>query len=407
MGSGKKNIGILFSSSRKMGVFQYGLSIVEALINYCPHYNYTILYFENENPKYFLKIKNLENVKFISLDASPNNFFGKLKFIFNIILGNPIFVTNKKNKEIMKDVKIDLLIIPFQLMFGFEHRIPYIVSIPDVMYKHYSNLPEYSFKNRLINNFIFKSSTKYSVLTIADSSFGKNDIHTFLNVPKEKIEAIPYLPAGYVFGFKGMTKEQADKILGKYDLPENFIFYPAQFWVHKNHVNLIKSIKIAEEKFGENISLVLVGNEKANSENYYKIMGLAGELNIKNRIMHLGYVTDEEIVALYKKSLALIFCSVGGPTNIPLVEAMFLGTPVVCPNLFAMPEQVGDAGVLFNPFNPNDMAEKIVKVWKDENLRSQMIEKGYKKVESFTFESYAKIWISAVEKALNNIEKGK
>ena len=390
-----------------MGVFQYGLSIAEALINYCPEYDYTILYFKNENPKDFLKIKNLEHVRFVSLDASPNNFFGKLKFIFNIISGNPIFVTNKKNKEIMEDVKIDLLIIPFQLLFGFEHKIPYIVSIPDMMYKYYPQFPEYSFKNRMLNNVIFYYSTKYSTLTIVDSNAGKEDVYTFLKVPKEKIEPIPYLPAGYVFSYKDMSQERAREILSKFNLPEKFIFYPAQFWAHKNHINLIKSMSIIQKKYGQSIPLVLVGNDKANSENYSNIMNLVEKLDIKKAIFHLGYVTDEEVVALYKRASALVFASAGGPTNIPLVEAMFLGTPVVCSNLFAMPEQVGDAGVLFNPFNPNDIAEKIVKVWRDEHLRSQMIERGYKKVESFTFESYAKMWVSAVEKALHNIEKGK
>jgi len=386
-----------------MGVFQYGLSITEALINYSPDYDYTILYFENENPKDFLKIKNQENIKFVSLDASPNSFWRKIKFALNCISGYPLFTTNKKNKEIMKNVKIDLLVIPFQLMFGFEHRIPYIISIPDVMYKHYSNLPEYSFKNRLINDFIFKYSTKYSVLTIADSYFGKDDIHKFLNVPKEKIEVISYLPAGYVFSSKDMSRKKADEILAKYSLPEKFVFYPAQFWAHKNHTNLVKAISIAKEKHGEKIPLILVGDDKANYENYNKVMNLVNDLDIKDQVMHLGYVTDEEIVALYKKSLALVFCSLGGPTNIPIIEGMFLGAPVICSNLFAMPEQVGDAGVLFDPLNPGDMAEKIIKVFRDENLRKQMIEKGYKQIENFTFESYANQWIGAVKKALNNV----
>lgn len=401
MSSSNKDIGILFSSSRKMGVFQYGLSIAEALINYCSEYGYTVLYFKNESPKDFLKIKNPENVKFVSLDASPNNFLGKIKFLLNCVSGHPFFTTNKKNKEIIKGIHLDLLIIPFQLMFGFEQKIPYIVSIPDMMYKYYPQFPEYSFKNRMLNNFVFGYTTKYSNLIVTDSNSGKKDVHNFLKVPYEKIEPIPYLPAGYVFNYKNMGKEEANLLLKKYNLPEKFVFYPAQFWAHKNHVNLIKSIKIAEEMFGEIIPLVLVGDEKANYENYKEIMDLIKRLNIKDRVLHLGYVADEEIVALYKKAVALVFASVGGPTNIPPVEALFLGTPVICPNLFSMPEQVGDAGVLFDPFNPDDMAEKISKVWSDENLRKKMIQAGYQKTKGLNFENYAKMWTSAVKKALN------
>lgn len=399
----KKNIGILFSVSRKMGVFQYGLSIAESLINFCPDFDYTILYFENESPKEFLKIENKNNINFISLSADRNNFLGKIKFLLNCFLGNPIFTTNKKNKEILKKAKIDLMIIPFQLMLGFENKIPYIVSIPDIMYKFYPQFPEYSFKNRIISDIVFKYSTKYSVLNITDSECGKEHLNKFFNVPKEKIYPVPYLPAGYVFAFKDMDSKTANELLEKYKLPEKFIFYPAQFWAHKNHLRLVEAIKIAEEKYGQKISLVLVGNDKANSENYKEIMGLAEKLGIKDRILHLGYVQDEEIVALYKKATALVFVSLGGPTNIPIVEALFLGTPVICPNLFAMPDQVGDAGILINPFDKNDIAEKICKVWQNEGLRKQMVEKGYEKIKDFNFKSYADMWIMAVKKALNKI----
>lgn len=398
----RKNIGILFSVSRKMGVFQYGLSITEALINSCSDYNYTILYFENESPKEALKIKNKESINYVSLDASGNNFLGKIKLFLNCVLGSPIFSTNKKNREIMKNVKLDLLIIPFQLMFGFEHKIPYMVSIPDIMYKFYPQFPEYSFKNRIINNFTFKYSTKYSRLNIVDSKLGAEHLNKFFGVKLEKIVPIPYLPAGYVYELKNMDKTQAKSILERYNLPENFIFYPAQFWAHKNHTRLIKAISIIKAKYNEKVNLVLVGNDKANSENYNSIMNLAKELKIDGQVKHLGYVTDAEIIALYKSSLALVFASVGGPTNIPLVEAMMLGTPVVCPNLFAMPDQVGKAGVLFDAFDPNDMAEKIYKVWKDGNLRQNMIELGLKEAEKYNFENYAKMWVGAVKKAVEN-----
>ncbi len=399
----KKNIGILFSSSRKMGVFQYGLSIVEALVNFTDNFDFTILYFDLENPKDFLKVKSLEKAKLVSLNGKQNNFLEKIKFALNCFLAKPVFITNKKNKEILKEAKIDLLIIPFPLLLGFENKIPYIVSVPDMMHRYYSYFSEYSFKNRIIRDIVYKVAVKHSILTIVDSQWGSNDLQKFYKTPKEKIHIVPYLPPGYVWQYKDMDLIEATNLLRKYNLPEKFIFYPAQFWEHKNHLNLIKSIKILEEKFKEIIPLVLVGDEKANSKNYNNIIKLAERLNIKNRVWHLGYVEDKEMVALYKKAIALVFPTLIGPTNIPPLESMVLGTPVLCSNLFAMPEQVGDAGILFDPKSPEDMAEKIYKVWTDEDLRKKMIEKGYQKVKNLTFENYAQMWISAVKKALSNL----
>ena len=129
-------------------------------------------------------------------------------------------------------------------------------------------------------------------------------------------------------------------------------------------------------------------------------MELVKEARMEKQIIHLGYVPDEEMVALYKKSLALVFASLGGPTNIPLVEAMVLGTPVLCPNLFAMPEQVGDAGIVFDPFSERDMAEKIFQFWTNENLRKKLAENTKKIAENITSQKFTNMWESAIKEAL-------
>jgi glycosyltransferase involved in cell wall biosynthesis len=404
----KKNIGILFSVSRKMGVFQYGLSIAECLVDNVSDFDYTMLYFGNENPKEFFKLKNshnLEKVNFVSLDPKYNNFWGKVKFALNILFGKPIFITNKFNNKVAREAKIDLLIIPFPLLFGFENKIPYIVSIPDAMFKYYPGFPEYSFKNQIKDSLVYGSSIKHSILSVVDSEYGKEDLVKFFKTPSDKIKPITFIPPGYVYKFKDMSKERADSLLSKYNLPEKFIFYPAQFWFHKNHIRLVEAMGIIKKEKGAEIPLVLVGDKNANYENYKKIMALAENLGIEKQIMHLGYVADEEVVALYKKSLALVFCTLIGPTSIPPLEAMLLGTPVLCSNLFGMPEEVGDAGVLFGPFNPADMAEKIYSVWTDENKRKQMIQNGFKMAEKITPEAYTNKWKNVIKEALQILQK--
>jgi glycosyltransferase involved in cell wall biosynthesis len=99
-----------------------------------------------------------------------------------------------------------------------------------------------------------------------------------------------------------------------------------------------------------------------------------------------------------------VFPSLIGPTNIPPLEAMVLGTPVVCSNLFSMPEQVGDAGLLFDPFNVEDMAEKIYQIWTDEDLRQNLIRKGYERIRNMTIENYAKQWENIIDEALERIK---
>ena len=398
----KKNIGILFPLLAGGGVFQYTLSITNALIRYSNKFNYYIFYYasDSENFERIFREKNIKNVKFICLDGAPNSFLTKLKILFNIVVRKPLFIINRHNKEAFKKHKIDCFIIPFPLLFGFENKIPYIVSIPDIMHKYYPKFPEYPFLGRIKRDIVYKTSAKYSLASVVDSQQGLSDLNKFYKIPKKKIEIIPYAPPGYIYEYKDMDRETVERILKKYNLPEKFLFYPAQFWFHKNHLRLIRAVSESQKKQNETINLVLVGSSKANCKNYKNVMDLAKKLGIKNRIFHLGYVSDEEIVALYKKSIALIFPTLIGPTSIPPVEAMVLETPVLCSNLFSMPEQIGDAGLLFNPFDTQDIADKIHKIYANKKLRQELVYNGRKRAQEFSLTNYAKKWEDIVEQSL-------
>ena len=98
----------------------------------------------------------------------------------------------------------------------------------------------------------------------------------------------------------------------------------------------------------------------------------------------LGFVSDENMIYLYKHAVGMVMPSYFGPTNIPPLEAMALGCPVAVSDKYAMPEQVGKAGLLFNPDSPEEIAECIKKMWLDEELREKMKELGYKRIQRWT-----------------------
>ena len=384
------------------GTFQYALSIADSLIKYSDKFNYTIIHYDTENLS-CLTYPNSKTVNSILISCAKTSLIKKLALFSNLVFNRNI-INMKKNEETsrLKDCGIELLIIPYPSLFGFRNNIPYIVSIPDLMYKYYPSFPEYPLKEKLRRNIEYKNAAKHSVLTVVDSQQGVDDLYKFFKIPKKKCRIIPYLPPGYIYAHKDMDSKAATKILQKYSLPEKFIFYPAQFWYHKNHMRLLQALELIKQKYQIRIPLVLVGTPQ---ESYNKIVKLISKLNLKEQVTHLGYVTDIEIVALYKKSLALIFPSLLGPTNIPPLEAIVLGTPVVCSNLFSMPEQIGDAGLLFDPFNVEDIAQKIYKIWIDEDLRLKLIEKEHERAKNLAPEKYVKKWESVIEEAFKKIKK--
>lgn len=404
--SNKKNIGIVFPPrSGNGGIFQYAMSVAEALINFCDDFNYVIFYFDEKSPEDSLMLENKgnnKNVSFIALKGRKESLFFKAGVVVGVLTGKPIFPIGKYNKEILKKAKTDLLIITSPLLAGFEYDMPFIFPILDIMYVNYHlYFPEYSaLKTRVVSQVVIKDLANRSELNVACSEWDKRDIIKFLSQPQDKLTTIPMVPPGYVYSYKDMTLAEASSLIKEYNLPEKFLFYPAQFFPHKNHLRLIESIKIIKEKYGQKVNLVLAGNPNVNIKNYIKIKEAIKKSNVEDQIFILGYVPDKKVVALYKKSASLVLPTFSGPTNLTPLEAMILGAPVLCSNLFDMPEQVGDAGVVFDPKDPNDMAEKIRKVWQDENLRKKLIEAGYRRVESLTLENYAKMWISVVKKAL-------
>lgn len=397
----KKNIGILFPYLKTFGgTFQFTLSVADSLIRYSDRFNITIIHYNKDMPGL---LKGSQKIDFIHLSTAEIPMNKKVAFLVNQFIGKRVFDMRKAEEiSAFSNNKIDMLIIPYPSIFGYRNNIPYIVSIPDVMYKYFKGLPEFPISTRIRRNIEYGSAIKHSIFTIVDSGQGAKDLNTFFSTPRNKIRIIPYLPPNYVFELKEMDKETFENILKKYDLPDRFIFYPAQFWSHKNHTRLIEALRYIRDKNNIIIPLVLSGSPQ---ESFGKIRSLIEELDLQDQIKILGYVTNAEIVALYKKSLALVFPSLFGPTNIPPLEAMVLGTPVICSNSFDMPEQLGDAGLLFDPYDVKDIAEKVLRLWTDEDLRKELICNAKKSSDRLNYINYARKWEEAILEALEKLDK--
>lgn len=178
------------------------------------------------------------------------------------------------------------------------------------------------------------------------------------------------------------------------ETPRKYIFYPAQFWKHKNHLNLLKAISLLKNSI-KDIHLILVGSEKNNCK---EIERYIIENDLQNEVTIFGFVSDANIIYLYKHAVAMVMPSYFGPTNIPPLEAMVLGCPVAVSNKYAMPEQVGKAGLLFNPDSPEEIAECIKKLWTDEKLRDEMKVLGYQRVKRWTEKEFAERLIQVLKK---------
>jgi glycosyltransferase involved in cell wall biosynthesis len=165
-----------------------------------------------------------------------------------------------------------------------------------------------------------------------------------------------------------------NEILRQFGLSKfNYFFYPAQFWAHKNHYNLIKGFKdLIQKDDNRNLKLVLTGSDKGNKEYVKKIIQ---DFHLEKSVLIFGFVSNEEIYTLYKNTIALVMPTFLGPTNMPLLEARNLGTAVICSELKGHREMCLDGALYAEPSDSSQWCDKMETVL-NEKFRNELIEKA-------------------------------
>ena len=316
----------------------------------------------------FLKINIFEKI-FIFLKTSPR--FHLIHQLINIFIPINIF-ENKMYKE-----KIDLVyfVSPSRLASDLKN-LNFIFTIWDLCHRDNPEFPEVKKDNQFeTREKIYKQVLPKACAVIVDSEVGKKNLVKRYLIDQERVYVVPFEPSTRIKDFAGKKSNKVFESI-KYNLSSPYVFYPAQYWPHKNHVYILEGIKELESNFSQKINAIFTGSDKGNLD-YLK--EYAFHLGLYDRIYFLDFVSDQEIIDLYKSSLALVMPSYFGPTNLPPLEAFCLGIPVLYPDLHGMREQVLGAGLLINLAEPYSMAIQINKLLKYPSLREELIMTGKKK----------------------------
>ena len=236
------------------------------------------------------------------------------------------------------------------------YKLPFIITIWDGCHR---DAPEFEevrtfgeFERREV---LFRSAATKAVLVITNANELIDALSRRYAMEPERAVCIPFSPSAYVTRSAGDQAEDA-AILQKYGLEPGYLFYPAQFWPHKNHATLLAALALLREQ-GLKKKLVLCGSDRGMRN---RIDALIGHHEVADQVSVLGFVDSSELGTLYRGAIALVMPSYFGPTNLPPLEAWAVGTPVIYPAAFKA--QVADAAILFDYDSPRSLADAIASV---------------------------------------------
>jgi len=309
--------------------------------------------------------------------------------------GLPDKILHKLVEWYLKAKGIDLVIYPAPMASSFKINIPYIIKIYDLGHRIIPQFPELSaFGEYERREYLHENAIKNATAIITDSEQGKNDVIKYYGKEKETIFPLKHLAPTYLKD--KISKDLINKTIKKYNLPDNFFYYPAQLWPHKNHILIVKAIAILKEK-GIKVHVVFSGSDKPEFGVLTDIKYFAIKHQITSQIHYIGYVSNEEVNVLYKQSKGLVMASHLGPSNIPYFEAFKLGVPVIAMDVPGIKEQVQDAAIMVDPNNPIELMRAMKKILTDKQKVKKMVTSGKKILKQWTNNDYKRQLFNTID----------
>jgi len=272
----------------------------------------------------------------------------------------------------------DILLAPIYSTALLHTRKPFAVTLHDLQEHHFPQ--HFSLAQRIWRRTLNGLMARRAANVLCESPYVKNDIVRILGIDQKKISIAIGPPP------RQLEQDDAKVRLtkSKFNLPARFLFYPAQFWPHKNHVRLVEAFSRIRKDLPD-LGLVLTGRE---NEMFVQVMEKARALGVHTSIVHLGYVKPDELGAIYKLATMLVMPSLHESVSIPIFEAFRAGTPVAASSIPGIAEQVGDAAILFDPLSPEAIAEAILSFATDSAKSAEFSRRGRALMRNLTPERY-------------------
>lgn len=282
---------------------------------------------------------------------------------------------------------------------NFNHPIRYpgkfVVTIHDIiMHLFPTGSQKQSLLRRLAYRKVFKDCRRASQIIVPSQST-KTDLVTRLRFPEEKIVVTP---EGSESQFAPQPVAKVAELKKRLGLPERYLLFVSRWERYKGLPALLEAFAALTPDFPD-LGLVICG--RPNSQNP-DITQLVRSAQAKNpRVITPGFVTDEDLVTLYSGAAAYVHPSWYEGFGIMILEAFAAGAPVVTSNVSSLPEVVGDAGLLVDPYQTSELSSAIKRLLSDQKLADELRQKGFERVKKYSWQKMAEQTLSVYREVLN------
>lgn len=286
-------------------------------------------------------------------------------------------------------------VIPFSLadFLRMGKRLPpSVVTIHDLGYFYFPD--SHTWRQRMYLNWSTRWSTSVADKVIAVSEATATDVQKFYGTSAQKLAVI------YEAATNPQPQPSAQKIAEtrrRYSLDRPYAFYVGTIQPRKNLQRLMEAYAQLCKRRQANFELVLGGGEGWMSQSLYELAD-----SISDQIHLLGYVNDADLPALMAGAEFFCLPSLFEGFGLPVLEAQHYGTPVMTANNSSLPEVAGDAAILVDPMDVDAIAQAMLRLSQDEDLRQRLIAAGHENVKRFSWEKAARETLAVLEEAANS-----
>ncbi len=285
---------------------------------------------------------------------------------------------------VLRKIKADVFVSPDGFC-SLTTKVPQCLVLHDLAFQHHA---EFIAKSHL--RYYQKNTSKFvrkAKVIATVSGYSKQDLIDQYNLDPEKIH-VTYNAANSLF--QQLSYEEKETVKEKYSAGCEYFIYTGSIHPRKNPVNLLKAFSRFKKRQQSNMKLIFAGRLAWKTDQFTKLLST---FRFRKDVILTGYLEKNELAKLVASAYALVYPSFFEGFGVPPLEALQCGVPAIVSNNSAMPEVGGDAYLYIDPENSDDIAEKLMLIYKDEALRSRLIENGKKRLEMFSWaESAKKMW---------------